>query len=47
MLLEEQWQSIEMHHRYLKFISDNEILEELNNFMTKEPKIGYFEKIDI
>jgi len=47
MLLEEQWQSIELHKNYIAFIKDNGVLDQLNHFMVNEPLIGYFEKSDI
>jgi quinol monooxygenase YgiN len=44
MLLEEKWESIEHHQKYLKFIEANGVLGELASFLKGPPDIKYFEK---
>ncbi len=47
MLLEEQWLSIEHHKEYIKFITDNGILDSLCLFFDNLPTIKYFSKADL
>lgn len=47
MLLDEEWLTVENHQEYLKFISENGVLEELSSFLSAPPIIKYFDKVEI
>ncbi|MCJ8298844.1 MAG: hypothetical protein MJK13_07920 [Pseudomonadales bacterium] len=44
MLIEEQWESIEMHQKYIQHIEKNGVLQQLASFFSAPPKIKYFTK---
>jgi len=47
MLIEEEWQSIEHHQRYISHIQNNGVLAQLAQFFTSPPNIRYFKKQDL
>ncbi len=47
MLLDEEWLSAERHQDYLKFISENGVLDALGEFLVRPPQIKYFKRVDI
>ncbi|MFD2205486.1 putative quinol monooxygenase [Kiloniella antarctica] len=47
MLIDEDWSSPEHHQRYMEFISNNGIMEQLAAFLTLPPTIKYFDQVDI
>jgi quinol monooxygenase YgiN len=47
MLLDEEWLSVERHQDYLKFISENGVLDALGEFLIGPPQIKYFTLVDI
>jgi len=47
MLIEEEWESIEHHQRYMEYIQDNGVLTQLAQFFTAAPVIRYYNKQDL
>jgi len=46
-LLIEEWLSCEHHQNYIKFISENGVMEQLVAFMEGPPKVQYYSKLPI
>jgi quinol monooxygenase YgiN len=47
MVFDEEWQSIDHHQKYIKFISENGVMAELGSFLKSPPEIEYLERLSI
>lgn len=47
MAINEIWASKEHHQKYIKFISENGVMEQLASFLEKEPIIRYYDILDL
>lgn len=43
MMIDEDWQSVSHHQKYMQFISDNGVLQQLKSFMSAPPTIRYLQ----
>ncbi|AOT07867.1 hypothetical protein [Pseudoalteromonas luteoviolacea] len=43
MVIDEDWQSVSHHQKYMQFISDNGVLQQLKSFMSAPPTIRYLQ----
>lgn len=47
MIFDEVWESIEHHHKYISFIAENGVMDELVSFLESPPEIKYFDTVDL
>jgi quinol monooxygenase YgiN len=47
MILDEEWLSVDHHHDYIKFITDNGVLGELSSFLKSPPEIKYLDRMNL
>ena len=47
MIFEEEWLSVEHHQRYISFIAENGVMNELMSFLDAPPEIKYFERLQL
>lgn len=47
MIISETWSSKQAHSKYIEFISNNGIMEQLKSFFNKEASIKYYDILDI
>jgi len=47
MVIDEIWDSVEHHQKYLEFITKNGVMAELGSFLAVEPEIKYFDFVDL
>jgi len=47
MIFDEMWESLMHHQKYISFISENGVMEELASLLISKPEIKYFDIIDL
>ena len=47
MIIIEEWESKECHGKYIDFISQNGVIEDLISYLQKEPMIKYYDILEI
>jgi quinol monooxygenase YgiN len=47
MVLDEEWLTVDHHQEYIKFITDNGVMDELRSFLESPPEIKYLDRLSI
>ena len=47
MIISETWTNKDAHQKYIDFISNNGVMEELISFLDEKPSIKYFDILEI
>lgn len=47
MVFFEEWESEEHHRKYIDFIVENGVMEQLNSFLTGPPSVDYYKCLTI
>ncbi len=47
MVFDEEWLSVDHHQKYIEFIANNGVMNELVSFLKSPPEIKYLDRMDM